>query len=232
MNLYVMNADGSDGKQLTYMAYGREASSLSWSPDGKYIAFTLRSRNPDAPGGINSVICVTDLKGFWPVDPGMWPTWSHDGMTALYTQFSDRDGMKTDLCEAKFVGAGFGKKKMLEGVLQAALSPDGKRLAYLSDTSEPNGEKTANIFVSNADGSQPKQLTRFHETGSVGLQWSSEGSHIYFTRPATSAATGAINYTIYSVDTDGSNLRALTKGDALQTIWEPPPVRSCNEATG
>jgi beta-lactamase regulating signal transducer with metallopeptidase domain len=222
MNLYVMYADGSDCKEVTHYPYGREASSPAWSPDGKHIAFTRQSRNPDAPGGINSIVCVTDLKVFWPVGPGMWPTWSHDGNTVLYAEFADAKGLTTDLYEAKFVGAGFGRKKLLEGVLRAALSPDGKRLAYLSNTSAPNGDKTANILVSNADGSQPQQLTRFNEQGPVGLQWSSDGRQIYFTRPNASDPAGAVNYTIYAMDADGSRMQALTKGDAPDYLGSAP----------
>src|SRR5262249_25028422 len=147
---------------------------------------------------------------------------SHDGNTVLYAEFADSKGLTTDLCEANCFGAGFGKKKLLDGVLRAALSPDGKRLAYLSSTSEPNGEKTPNIFVSNADGSQPKPLTRFDAMGPVGLQWSSDGRQIYFTRPNASDPAGAVNYTIYAMDADGSRMQALTKGDAPDYLGSAP----------
>jgi Tol biopolymer transport system component len=216
MNLYVMNADGSNCKEVTYFSYGLQASSPTWSPDGARIAFTLQSRNERAPGGIDTTVCVTDLKGFWPVAEGMWPRWSHDGKTVLYSAFTDSKGMTTDLYERNFAGGGE-KKKRLEGVAQAALSPDGKRLAYIS-----SGDKVGNIVVSNADGSEPKQVTRLQDTGPLGLQWSSDGRRIYFTQPTSPGSAGAINYRIYVMNADGRNLQALTKGDAPDYLGGAP----------
>jgi Tol biopolymer transport system component len=217
MNLYVMNADGSGCKQLTYFSYGKEAASPAWSPDGKYIAFTLQFREDGAPGGIASTILVTDFTGFWPVSEGMRPSWSKDGEQILYSDYTDGKGridLPTDLYEAKFAGAGFGKEKLLDDVFQGVLSPDGKHLAYISMTAEPNGNKTGNIVVSNGDGSQPKQLTSLHDMGPVGLQWSSDGRQIYFTRPTSPDTARAVNYVIYAIDVDGSHMQALTSGDA------------------
>jgi len=118
-----------------------------------------------------------------------------------------------DLYESKAYGTPDGKKKLLDGVLQGALSPDGKRLAYISMMSQPSGDKPGDIVVSNADGSEPKQLTRLPDRAPVGLQWSSDGRHIYFTRPTLQDVTGAVNYQIYAMDADGSHMQALTKGD-------------------
>ena len=66
-NIYLMNADGSDVRQLTYdnISDGR----LSWSPDGRYIAFQYGSKNPNLKSEIH-VISVNGGKGRTLID---WP---------------------------------------------------------------------------------------------------------------------------------------------------------------
>jgi len=230
-NLYVMNADGSGGKQVTFFDYGLAAAAPAWSPDGAKIAFMLQNRDEGAPGGICSTVCVSDFTGFWPVADGMCPSWSQDGKQVLYSAYSDaksRTELTPELYEAHSAGAYFGKKKLAHGVLQGALSPDGKRLAYISNLVEPNGVRTNNIFVSNADGSQPQQVTDLHDAGLMGLQWASDGRQIYFTRPTSSNEAGAPNYIIYAMDTDGSHIQALTKGDAADCLGASPDASLTN----
>ncbi len=43
-NIYLMNADGSDVRQLTY---DNVSVGVSWSPDGQFIAYYSRSKNPN-----------------------------------------------------------------------------------------------------------------------------------------------------------------------------------------
>jgi beta-lactamase regulating signal transducer with metallopeptidase domain/roadblock/LC7 domain-containing protein len=232
-NVYVMNADGSNCKQVTYFSYGMEAAAPAWSPDGKYIAFTLQFRDKGAPGGISATICVTDLTGFWPIAEGMWPRWSPDGKKVLYSAFAEGKGMTTDLYEADASGIpNSNVKKLVDGVLQGAWSPDGKHLAYISMMADPNGDKIGNIVISNADGSQPKQLTNLHGMGPIGLQWSSDGRQIYFTRPVSPDAARTVNYQIYAMEADGSHMRALTTGDAPDYLGGTPGLLLANNWMG
>lgn len=81
----------------------------------------------------------------------------------------------------------------------ARFSPDGKRIAYVSDKS---GSKQ--IYVANADGSEATALT----SGAVNESpdWSPNGKKIVFLSSRSGRSTD-----VYSMNADGSATEALTK---------------------
>jgi DNA-binding winged-HTH domains len=85
-------------------------------------------------------------------------------------------------------------------IQEIAWTPDG-RIVYRS-----NAGGSADIWVMNADGSNPKQLTA-DARASRGLAVSPDGRYIFF------ASDRAGRFNIWRVDADGSNLKQLTAGD-------------------
>jgi M6 family metalloprotease-like protein len=82
---------------------------------------------------------------------------------------------------------------------QPAWSPDGSRIAFVAGA----GRDDAQIWVMDADGSNPTQLT---DTGARNLYptWSADGASILFT------AIGHGNFDIHVMDSDGGNPHNLT----------------------
>ena len=92
-----------------------------------------------------------------------------------------------------------------------AWSPDGSRIAFMSDR-DGNFE----IYVMNADGSGPTRLTKNPESDAYPV-WSADGSRIAF----QSERDG--NYEVYVMNADGSRQTNLTDnpaGDGNPT-WSP-----------
>jgi Tol biopolymer transport system component len=93
----------------------------------------------------------------------------------------------------------------------AAFSPDGRQIAFGSSR-----DGDFEIYVMNADGSQPRRLT---ESPGIDMRpaWSSDGRQLAF----TSLRDG--NYEIYTINADGSGLRRMTnhpeRDDFAQ--WHP-----------
>ena len=93
------------------------------------------------------------------------------------------------------------------------LSPDQKRFAFNSLRSG-----SSELWVSNRDGSQAKQLTRFDAGGRVGSpSWRPDGQLIAF--DAIQTSTG--NWTIRTVSADGGHVDQLTSDafDSVQPNW-------------
>jgi TolB protein len=78
-----------------------------------------------------------------------------------------------------------------------AVSPDGSRIAFLSDR-----DGATDLYVISADGSGEVRLTRTPEAESQ-PEWSADGKEIWFTVFASDASR------IYSIEPDGKNQRLL-----------------------
>ena len=86
-------------------------------------------------------------------------------------------------------------------IQEMAWTPDG-RIVYRSNAGE-----SSEIWVMNADGSNPKQLT-VGARANHGLTVSADGRYIFF------ASDRAGRYNIWRVDSDGGNLKQLTTGES------------------
>lgn len=78
--------------------------------------------------------------------------------------------------------AGGGEAKLLLSGMpfesQPAFSPDGRRIAFLSDRSG-----SENLWIANADGSSPQQLTRDEDDRTFASPaWSPDGQYVYVAR--------------------------------------------------
>jgi Tol biopolymer transport system component len=96
-------------------------------------------------------------------------------------------------------------------------SPDGSRLAFHS-----NRSGSVQIWVSNADGSSPVQLTSMKELATTGTpRWSPDGKRLAF----DSNTTGT--YQIYVMNGDGGQARQVTTDTARNfTAWWSADGRS------
>jgi TolB protein len=98
------------------------------------------------------------------------------------------------------------------------ISADGGLVIFVSDAA-PNGTPGADIYVVEASGGKPRNLTNDLGTLSESFpRFSPDASQIAF--QASSSATGS---SIYLMNADGSNKRALVEDGSnnIRPIWSP-----------
>lgn len=209
-DLYVMDADGGNVRQLTNTPEVSEHNA-AWSPDGRHIAYDAAPIASDRTRQAAQVwIIDTDGSNARPLTTGSsqnsYPAWSPDGLTIAFV--SDRhadvasDLMSTEdgaiyLMEAD----GSNVRRLTEDprARAPAWSPDGKRIAF-DTTRDGNFE----IYVINADGSDQRRLTN-DPRDDARPTWSPDRREIAFgcLRPE--------KFEICVIRADGSGFRTLTE---------------------
>ena len=211
-HIYVMNADGSGQRRL---AQGYVHFSVAWSPDVQKMLF--ERPNPRHPAvGANPKDFAEDLHVMNADGSGqrnltrrpvrdVHPAWSPDGRRISFARGRQAWVMNAD---------GSGQRSLTPAAGWRSDNPDwspgGRKIAFeaRASTSPHDG-----IFVSNADGSERRRLTK----NGGDPAWSPDGRKIAF-------LTERDRYSeLYTMNADGSGQRNLTRsaGTDLRFAWSP-----------
>jgi TolB protein len=231
--IYVMDADGTN---RTRISDATSYSGLTWSPDGKRLAFSTG----DGVGG-DAHIYVMDADGSDKTrissNPGSKfeayvgpPVWSPDGEKVAF----DRGvGKVTRSASAAAAGSaepspspvaeksgiyvvdadGTNESNLIHSGGFGAWSPDGTKIAYMDQ--HPGG-LIDDIFVMNADGSGRRRLTK--RLRNFFPAWSPDGKKIAF---LAQNIHGTVEIDV--MNADGTGRKELARGsDAEQSpAWSP-----------
>ena len=211
-DVWVMNTDGSDQRQLTQEPADAEAP--SWSPDGTRIAFTAsaNSGNDDVAVipfvGTGARLVVAGGSGIQSL-----PVWTPDGSRIVF-QDDTVGGLS-------IVGAtGAGRTAFLSDSAQPDFSPDGTRLVVRRTDAE-------RLHVVNADGSGGAPI--LENQPATRPVWSPDGTRVLYHRFFGSMPP---NYRLYTVASGGgtqtpeSNAPGLNFAPDWQAIGPPPVIRA------
>jgi Tol biopolymer transport system component len=171
-NVFTMQPNGKNRRQLTKVPSGALAQDPAWSADGTKILYAYSPPLPTArgPGGLLP-LPVTDLyvmdadgsnqKAAVEHDaPGVGyqnPIWAQDGKSVYVTYFAlitESNIVKDEVVEVARVPLGGGARTTVaQNAMQPTLARDASRLAYIS--SEAGGQS---LVVADADGKNPKTI--------------------------------------------------------------------------
>lgn len=165
--LFVMNADGSDARQLYAALPGTLQTPPAWSPDGRSIALSLGVTTPATRGlggSTDIYLAAADGSGIrrlthcGPLAYGkcvpLFPSWSPDGRRIAYWNETGH-AIETVDADGTHVRTLLTAPNRRERYVSPLWSPDGKSIVYVDD---PANGGTPRLYEMGSNGSNPKPL--------------------------------------------------------------------------
>ncbi len=192
--IYIMNADGTDQRNLTQDPGRDWYPAISW--DGTKVAFAS-----DRGGTENIYVMNADDTGVAALASGTdlrHSAFSRDGSTLAFVSNLDIYSVPSAGGSAVNILSNPGIDK------SPCYSPDGEKIAFARNT-----EGTLQVWVANADGSDMDQLTNEAE-GCGWPSWSPDGSKIVF------VAKRGGEFRLYTMNTDGTGVAVLLPDTVIE----------------
>lgn len=150
------------------------------------------------------------------------PAWSPDGKALLFTgRLLDTRQLYLSVATGSAMLRITGPRSASDPITESfspAWAPDGKRMVFVR---EPHDGRPPRLFVADVDGTRLRRLTApAFPAEDMAPAWSPAGTDVAFLRYSASTRETS---DLFVVSADGSNLRQLTKGAALEgaPAWAP-----------
>lgn len=197
VNIYLVNVDSLEKKQITIMEY---ANYPSWSSDGRKIVFSstdgLYFTGVDNTG-LTKIIDTINFE--------IHPIWSPDDSKISFISQNTEEPSLYDLMVVNIDGSGLitiaSNLGEIDYFSSFSWSPDGKKIAF----SHPSGE-SREIVTINANGSELTQITNLSTPSyspPIQPSWSPDGNKIAF-----------VTWDLFIINADGTGLNKLVDKEA------------------
>ena len=223
VDVYTMNPDGGDVRQLTALTDDNSAFWENWSPDAKQLVFS-EFPAPDFFGQLWLMNADGSNQHLLLNDPGFddeAPSFAPDGSHIIFSRCGPLDGeFPCAIYRVQVDGTGLRQVTPVRielGDFEPVYSPDGGTIAF---DSFGRGGVLGAIYLMNPDGSSIRKLTPA-VTGAFRADWSPDGQTLAFSNHCCNPPL----VSILTIGKNKSRLRELThnqrKFNDSAASWSP-----------